>query len=73
MLFFKSVMKCLATLSWKEEILAKVIFTPVALSISSHASINSSTQFAVGNNASFIVLSVAWTRKDMMDKSSFSV
>ena len=54
MLFFKSVMKCLATLSWKEAI-AKVTFTPVALSISSRASINSSTQFAAGNNASSIV------------------
>ena len=55
MLFFKSVMKCLATLSWKEAILAKVTFTPVPLSISSRASINSSTQFAAGNNASSIV------------------
>ena len=45
-LFFKSVMKCLAILSWKEAILAEVTFTPVALSISSRASINLSTHFA---------------------------
>ena len=50
-----SVMKCLATLTWKEEILAEVTFTPVALPISSRASINLSTQFAAGNNASSIV------------------
>ena len=58
MLFFKSVMKCLATLSWKEAILAELTFTPVArvaISISSRAAINSSTQFAAGNNASSIV------------------
>ena len=55
MLFFKSVMKCLANLSWEEAILAEVTFTPIALSISSHASINSSTQSAAGNNASSII------------------
>ena len=55
MIFFKSVMICLVTLSWKEAILAEVTFTPVALSIFSHAAINSSTQFAAGNNASSIV------------------
>ena len=52
MLFFKTVMKCIAILSGKEIILAEVSFTPVALLISSHASINLNTQFAAGNNAS---------------------